>query len=77
MDTINIVDAAIAHDKDSFMQAFNAAIANKVGDALEIKKVEVASNLLNPQPETVDNGTEEIQAEVGGAESAAETSSAE
>jgi hypothetical protein len=48
MDNINIVDAVVAHDKEAFMAAFNSAIANKVSDALEIKKVEIASTMLVP-----------------------------
>jgi hypothetical protein len=51
MDSVKIVDAAIAGDKESFMAAFNSAIADKVGDALEVKKVEVASSLITA-PET-------------------------
>jgi hypothetical protein len=46
--TENLVDSIVANDKESFMQAFNAAIANKVQDALEVKKVEVASSLVTP-----------------------------
>ena len=49
MDTISIVDAAIAQDTDAFMNAFNAAIMPKVSTALEVKKVEVASSLLTPE----------------------------
>lgn len=48
MDSVKIVDAAFAGDKESFMAAFNAALANKVSDALEVKKVEMASTLLSP-----------------------------
>lgn len=54
MDTIKIVDAVVAGDKESFMNAFHAALSTKVSDALEIKKVEIASNLLNPEVETTD-----------------------
>ena len=49
MDNINIVDAVLAGDKETFMSAFNAALANKVTDALEVKKIELASTLLNPE----------------------------
>lgn len=44
---INLVDAVLSNDADSFAKAFSAAISAKVSDALEIKKVEIASNLLN------------------------------
>ena len=66
MDTIDIVDAAIASDKDSFMAAFNAAIMPRVGDALEVKKIEIASTLLTPE-ETNDE-VSEFEAEVDGSD---------
>jgi hypothetical protein len=69
MDNINIVDAAIAQDKEAFMQAFNAAIINKVSDALELKKVEVASTLINKPEEVATNELEAITTEVDGTES--------
>ena len=62
---VNIIDAAIAQDKDAFMQAFNDAISQKVVDALEVKKVEIASNLLGTQ-EVETNEIETTQAEVDG-----------
>lgn len=78
MENINLIDAALMSDKDSFMQAFNSAIANKVGDALEIKKIELASNLLQPgiNVETL-NEPEETQAEIGGTESVDSSTNAE
>jgi len=69
MDNINIVDAAIAHDKEAFMQAFNAAITNKVSDALELKKVEVASSLITTPEKVATNEVETITTEVDGTES--------
>lgn len=49
-----IVDAILNSDKERFNSAFENAIATKVTDALEIKKVEIASSFLNtPEPETV------------------------
>ena len=47
-----IVDSILAHDKESFMTAFNAALAAKVNDALEVKKVEIASTLITSPAET-------------------------
>ena len=49
--SLQAVTAAIAGDKEGFQKAFNDAIANKVTDALEVKKVEIASNLLGVQDE--------------------------
>ena len=57
--SVDAVTAAIAGDKEAFMNAFNNAIANKVSDALEVKKVEIASNLL---------GQEEVTNEIQGLE---------
>lgn len=68
MESTNIVNAIVAGDKESFMQAFNAALANKVTDALEIKKVELATNFIATPEETVDEPTE-IQTEVDGSSS--------
>jgi hypothetical protein len=68
MDNINIVDAVVAHDKEAFMQAFNAAISNKVSDALELKKVEVASSLITTPEEVATNEVETITPEVVGTE---------
>ena len=61
---VELVNAALAQDKDTFMQAFNNAISQKVVDALEVKKVEIASNLLG-QEETP-NEIEGNQTEVDG-----------
>lgn len=44
--TVNIVNAIVSDDTDALMSAFNNAIANKVMDSLEVKKVEIASSLF-------------------------------
>ena len=62
--SMQAVTAAIAGDKEGFQQAFQAALANKVTDALEIKKVEVASNLLGVGQEN--NEPETVSSEIGG-----------
>jgi len=62
--SMQAVTAAIAGDKEAFVNAFNTAIASKVSDALEVKKVEVASNLLGQ--EEVANEIETIETEVDG-----------
>lgn len=65
---VDLVNAALAQDKDAFMQAFNNAISQKVVDALDVKKVEIASNLLG-QEETP-NEIETNQTEVDGSSDA-------
>ena len=67
MESFNIIDAVVANDKEAFMNAFNAALAPKVSDAIDIKKVEIASNLLTP--EEADDEISEYEAEVDGDES--------
>jgi hypothetical protein len=44
-----IVDSILSQDNEAFTDAFNAAIAAKVSDALEVKKVEIASSLITPE----------------------------
>jgi hypothetical protein len=56
--SLQAVTAAIAGDKEGFLNAFNGAIASKVTDALEVKKVEIASNLLGVQDEVQPSETE-------------------
>jgi hypothetical protein len=43
-----IVEAVTLGDKEGFMSAFHSALAAKVSDALELKKVEIASTLVAP-----------------------------
>lgn len=59
-----IVDAILQGDQEQFNSAFENAIATKVSDALEVKKIEIASNFLNTseepavEVETVTSGEE-------------------
>jgi len=66
MNTVDLVTAVLNGDKEAAEAAFNASIADKVSDALEIKKVELATNLVTPE-ET--DETTDIEAEDNGAES--------
>ena len=77
METFDLVTAIINGDKDAAKSAFDSMVANKVSDALEIKKVELATNLITPE-EVTDEPTE-TQTEVDGATdaNAAELSTAE
>lgn len=58
-----IVDAILNGDKDQFNSAFETAIATKVSDALEIKKVEVASNWLGAAEVAAEEPVETIEAQ--------------
>jgi hypothetical protein len=59
METLNLINAALSQDKEGFAAAFQAAIANKVTDALEVKKVEMASTIITP--ETIEVETNEVE----------------
>lgn len=72
MNTVELVNAALAGDRDAVIAAFNTSIADKVSDALEIKKVEIASNLLGTETEETTDGSTEVQAEVDGSDASAE-----
>jgi len=67
MNTIDLVNAALSGDQEAFKAAFSAAINDRVTDALEVKKVEIASTLLGSQEET--NETETTEVETDGSES--------
>jgi hypothetical protein len=72
MENVDLVSAAIAGDKEAFQAAFNDAIASKVSDALDVKKVEIASQLLTPETPEESNELETVEAEVGGSAESAE-----
>lgn len=57
MNTVELVNLALSGDKEAVATAFQQTMAAKVTDALEIKKVEIASNLLGTE-ETSDETTE-------------------
>lgn len=79
MSTIDMVNAALSGDKEGFQAAFAAAMNDRVADALDVKKVEVASALLTPQEETdeiqgTENEIDGSESSDGSAEVASETS---
>jgi hypothetical protein len=51
MNSESLVSAIFSKDGDSAVDAFNAAIASKIADALEVRKVEVASNFISAPAE--------------------------
>jgi hypothetical protein len=66
--SLDMINSIMGNDKESFMTAFNAALATKVSDALEVKKVELASTLLTP-PETEEtNEVEPTEVETVGSD---------
>lgn len=71
METVDLINAAIADDKEAFHAAFNNAIASRVTDALEVKKVEIASQLLTPEVAET-NEFETVETEVSGSTESAD-----
>jgi hypothetical protein len=45
------VDLAANRDAVGFKNAFDQAIAEKIGDALDIQKIELAATMFNTTPE--------------------------
>ena len=52
---------SILQNREGFMDEFKAAIAAKVSDALEVRKVEIASTLIAPQQEPAEYVAEEVE----------------
>lgn len=52
--------AAAQEDAAGFRDAIHAALADKIQDALELKKVEIASHMFNPQEEALAGAEQEI-----------------
>lgn len=78
MDTVELVNLAIAGDKDALVAAFDNAMAAKVTDALEIKKVEIASNLLGTEEtDEVTDATLEVDGTDGSTEIQSEPATAD
>lgn len=75
MSSLDIVNAALMNDKEALVAAFNSEIAGRVSDALEVKKVEIASTILNTEEPT--NEVETTEVEVDGSTDAVDTESAE
>jgi hypothetical protein len=71
--SLDMVNAALGNDQESFMAAFNAALATKVSDAIEVRKVEIASTLLTPETEET-NEVETTEIEFDGSDAADDTS---
>jgi len=68
MENHELIDAALNQDKETFAAAFQSAIASKVTDALEVKKVEIASTLIAPEVEVGTDELETTEAEIDGSD---------
>ena len=47
MNTESLLNSIFSGNSDSAAEAFNGALASKIADALEVKKVEIASNFIS------------------------------
>lgn len=68
MENHELIDAVLNQDKETFAAAFQSAIASKVTDALEVKKVEIASTLIVPEVEVRTDELETTEAEIDGSD---------
>lgn len=70
MNTESLINSIFSGNADSAAEAFNGALASKIADALEVKKVEIASNFISapvvdvPQAEAPVEVAAEVQSEV-------------
>ena len=51
----NAIQAAADQNASGFRDAIDAALATKIQDALEIKRIEIASTMLSPQEEAIED----------------------
>jgi hypothetical protein len=68
MESYELIDAALNQDKETFAAVFQSAIASKVTDALEVKKVEIASTLIVPEVEVGTDELETTEVEIDGSD---------
>ena len=55
----DMISAVIADNKVDAESHFKSTIAQKIGTALDLKRVEVANSLVQKQPEPVENTADE------------------
>ena len=64
MNSESLINSIFSRDGESAAEAFNGALASKIADALEVKKVEIASNFIStPVADAAPVGTAEVSAE--------------
>ena len=59
MNSESLVNAIFSKDGDAAAEALHGALANKIADALEVKKVEVASNFISTPQTEIETATAE------------------
>lgn len=61
MDTTDLINSAAANDPSAFMDALNAIMNDKAGEALNTLRNEVAQTII--EPEVDDESTDEVSDE--------------
>jgi len=59
MNSESLLNAIFSGNADAATEAFGGALANKIADALEVKKVEVASNFISAPEVNTEVATQE------------------
>lgn len=60
----DMIRAAGNESPSEFQAAFNAAVLDKISDAVQAKKIEVAKNYFNYEEDPVEDSEEEISSEL-------------
>ena len=58
MSSAGLVKAIFAGNGEAAAEMFNGALGAKISDALDVKKVEIASNLISPAPQAAEVSVE-------------------
>lgn len=58
MSSAGLVKAIFAGNGEAAAEMFNGALGAKISDALDVKKVEIASNLISPAPQAGESPAE-------------------
>jgi len=59
MNSESLVNAIFSKNGDAAAEALQGALSNKIADALEVKKVEVASNFISTPQTEIETSTAE------------------
>jgi hypothetical protein len=60
MSSVGLVKAIFAGNGEAAAEMFNGALGAKISDALDVKKVEIASNLIAPAPQAETMATDGV-----------------
>lgn len=63
MNSAGLVNAIFSGNGEAAAEMFNGALSAKISDALDVKKVEIASNLISPAPQAAEVPVETMAAD--------------